>query len=96
LSESNYRQAYYKTLTEAESLVADVAKHLKRMGVTDVVGKNIVEGSVVNVILNVAKIRKPDLLVIGAWEPSIGPNATQDSVSKTVAECAACPVMIVK
>ena len=80
----------------ADCAVSDVAKNLKRMGVTDVVGTNIVEGSVVNVILDVAKIRKPDLLVIGAWEPSIGPNANQDSVSKTVAECAACPVMIVK
>lgn len=95
LGEPNYSQSLYKTLTEAESLVAEVANHLREMGVTDL-DTDVVEGSAVDVILKVAEIRQPDLLLMGARGLGTWPGLILGSVSMAVTQRAKCPVLVVK
>jgi nucleotide-binding universal stress UspA family protein len=62
------------TSGNAKSLVTNVAKHLREAGVSDV-DTEIMEGRIVREILNTAKSRKPDLLVLGARGSGAAPGA---------------------
>ncbi len=95
LGEPNYSRALYKTLEEAESLVADAAKRLREMGVADV-ETDVIEGSATDVILRVAETRKPDLMMIGARGLGTWKGLILGSVSMAVTQRAECPVLIVK
>ena len=95
LGEPIYSQALQNTLREAESLVANVAKRLRDIGVTDVI-TDVVAGSAADVILDVAQTRKPDLIVVGARGLSTWQGIILGSVSMAVAHRAECPVLVVK
>jgi nucleotide-binding universal stress UspA family protein len=84
------------TSGNAKSLVTNVAKHLREVGVSDV-DTEILEGPVVRAILNTAKSRKPDLLVLGArGSGAASGGMLLGSVTMAVTYRAECPVLVVK
>jgi nucleotide-binding universal stress UspA family protein len=84
------------TSGNAKSLVTNVAKHLREAGVSDV-DTEILEEPVVREILNTAKSRKPDLLVLGARGSGAAPRGMMlGSVTMAVTYRAECPVLVVK
>lgn len=95
LGEPNYSRALYKTLEEAKSLVASVAKRLREMGVADV-ETDILEDAPASAILSVAETRKPDLIVLGARGLGAWQGLILGSVSMAVTQRAECPVLVVK
>lgn len=95
LGEPNYSRAFYKTLEEAEALVADVARRLRELGVAEV-ETEVVEGPAADAILNVAEVRKPDLIVVGARGLGTWRGLILGSVSMAVTQRAECPVLVVK
>ncbi len=95
LGEPNYSRTLYKTLDEAEALVADVAKRLRELGVAEV-ETEVIEGPAADVILNVAEVRKPDLIVVGARGLGTWRGLILGSVSMAVTQRAECPVLVVK
>jgi|DewCreStandDraft_1066081.scaffolds.fasta_scaffold00827_11 nucleotide-binding universal stress UspA family protein len=95
LGEPNYSRTLYKTLEEAEALVADVARRLRELGVAEV-ETEVVEGPAADAILNVAEVRKPDLIVVGARGLGTWRGLILGSVSMAVTQRAECPVLVVK
>jgi nucleotide-binding universal stress UspA family protein len=95
LGEPNYSQMLDKTLTEARTLVGDVAKRLRARGIAEV-DTEVVEGPAASAILNLAETRAPDLLVVGARGMSAWNSLVRGSVSQAVAQHAACPVLVIK
>jgi len=95
LGEPNYSQKLDKTLGEARALVGDVAKRLRGQGIADV-DAEVVEGPVTTAILDMVVTRAPDLLVVGARGLSAWQGLVRGSVSQTVTQRAACPVLVVK
>lgn len=95
LGEPTYSRVVYRTLEEAQTLLSDIAKRLREMGVAEVV-TDFVEGPAVDVILGVAETRKPDLIVIGARGLGLWQGLLLGSVSMAVTQRAQCPVLVVK
>lgn len=95
LGEPNYSRTLYKTLEEAEALVADVTRRLRELGVAEV-ETEVVEGPAADAILNVAEVRKPDLIVVGARGLGTWRGLILGSVSMAVTQRAECPVLVVK
>lgn len=95
LGEPNFSDAIYKQLDEAKGLVENVARRLRERGVTQV-DTDMIEGAATTVILDVAKTRKPDLIVMGARGMGVWQGIILGSVSMGVTQRAECPVMIVK
>jgi nucleotide-binding universal stress UspA family protein len=86
----------YSTSGNAKSLVMNVAEHLREAGVPDV-DTEISEGPVASAILNSAKSRKPDLLVLGARGSGASSGGMLlGSVTMAVTYRAECPVLVVK
>jgi nucleotide-binding universal stress UspA family protein len=84
------------TSGSAESLVMNVAERLREVGVSDV-DTEISEGPVASAILNSAKSRKPDLLVLGArGSGAASGGMLLASVTMAVTYRAECPVLAVK
>jgi nucleotide-binding universal stress UspA family protein len=95
LGEPYYNEALASVLEEAQTLTDDVVKHLRDMGVTNVV-KDGVEGPPADAILRAAGARKPDLIVIGARGLGTWQGLLLGSVSMAVTQRAECPVLVVK
>jgi nucleotide-binding universal stress UspA family protein len=95
LGEPNYSRTLYKTLEEAEALVADVARRLRELGVAEV-ETEVGEGPAADAILNVAEVRKPDLIVVGARGLGTWRGLILGSVSMAVTQRAECPGLVVK
>ena len=85
----------YKTLDEADSLVAHVRERLRDRGAPDV-DTDTAQGPAASMILNVAESRKPDLLVVGARELGTWQGIFPGSVSMAVTQRAECPALVVK
>ena len=84
------------TSGNAESMVMSVAEHLSVVGVSDV-GTKISEGPIASAILNFAKSRKPDLLVLGArGSGARSGGVLLGSVTMAVTYRAECPTLVVK
>ena len=84
------------TSGNAKSLVTNVAEHLREVRVSDV-DTEISQGPVASAILNFARSRKPDLLVLGAR--GLGARSggmLLGSVTMAVTYRAECPVLVVK
>jgi nucleotide-binding universal stress UspA family protein len=90
-----YNEALGGVLQAAHTLTDDVVKHLREMGVTDVV-KDVLEGPAADAILRAAEARKPDLIVIGARGLGTWQGLLLGSVSMAVTQRAECPVLVVK
>lgn len=95
LGEADSSRRLHRTLDEAQDLVANVAKHLREMGIANV-DTDVVEGPAANVILGTAESRKPDLIVIGARGLGTWQGLVLGSVSMAVTQRAECPVLVVK
>lgn len=95
LGESYHSRAPCQTLDEARTLVSQIAKRLRAMGILNV-DTEVIEGPAINVILGVAESRKPDLIVVGARGLSTWQGHMLGSVSMAVAQRAECPVLVVK
>jgi nucleotide-binding universal stress UspA family protein len=93
--EPNYSQLLDARLAAARTLVENVACRLRELGVTEV-ETDVIEGSAVEVVLNVLATRTPDLLVIGARGMSPWKGLLLGSVSLALTQRAACPVLVVK
>ena len=95
LGEADSSRRLPRTLGEAWDLVANIAKHLREMGIADV-DTDVVEGPAANVILGAAESRKADLIVIGARGLGTWRGLVLGSVSMTVTQRAESPVLVVK
>ena len=95
LGEPDYSRRLYKTLDEADSLVADVRERLRDRGAPDV-DTDTAQGPAASMILNVADSRKPDLLVVAAWGLGTWQGIFLGSVSMAVTQRAECPALVVK
>jgi nucleotide-binding universal stress UspA family protein len=90
-----YNEALASALEGAHALTDEVVKHLREIGVADVV-KDVLEGPAADAILRAAETRKPDLIVIGARGLSTWQGLLLGSVSMAVTQRAECPVLVIK
>lgn len=95
LGEPYHNRAPCQTLDEARSLVSQIARRLREMGIQNV-DTEVIEGPAINVILGVAESRQPDLIVVGARGLSTWQGHMLGSVGMAVAQRADCPVLVVK
>ncbi len=95
LGEPNYSQALNKTMIEAASLVTAAREQLRALGVPDVEEETI-EGQAAAVILDVAEIRKPDVIILGARGLGVWSGLILGSTSMAVVQRANCPVLVIK
>jgi nucleotide-binding universal stress UspA family protein len=91
----NHNWALYETFDVAKSLLEDVAGRLQEMGVAEVESIAL-EGPAVNVILGVAETCQADLIVVGARGISTWQGIPMGSVSLSVTQRSAAPVLVVK
>jgi nucleotide-binding universal stress UspA family protein len=84
-----------KVQQEAERFVTELALQFHTLGIA-VIDTEIVEGPAINVILNLASARRPDMIVIGARGLGSWPGPALGSVSMAVTQRAECPVLVVK
>lgn len=95
LGRNDHNRAIYETIDQAQSLVENVEKRLREMGVSQV-ATEIMEGPAANVILGVAESYPPDIIVIGARGTSTWQGSLLGSVSMAVTQRAEAPVLVVK
>jgi nucleotide-binding universal stress UspA family protein len=95
LGDPYYGRAVYATLDEAEELTQKAVDRLRQAGVAEVEAV-FIAGPAVEVILDVAETRKPDLIVIGARGLGTWRGLLLGSVSASVTQRAEVPVLVVK
>ncbi len=93
--EPHYSRALHDTLSHAKALTTAIADRIRTWGVANV-EEDAVSGQPVTAILDVANIRKPDMLVLGARGLSTWRGMFLGSVSMAVTQRAECPVLVVK
>lgn len=93
--EPHYSRALHETLGQAKALTTAIADRIRAQGVVNV-EEDAVAGHPVAAILDVASIRNPDLIVLGARGLSTWRGMFLGSVSMAVTQRAECPVLVVK
>jgi nucleotide-binding universal stress UspA family protein len=84
-----------KAQAEAERFVTELALQFHTLGIA-LVDTEVVEGPAINVILDMASTRHPDMIVIGARGLGNWPRQCLGSISMAVTQRAECPVLVVK
>ena len=94
LGEPNFNQAIIARETEAKAILQKAQEVIGKVPAE--INTEIIEGSIAEAILDVASVRKSDLIVMGSRGLGRLAGAMLGSNSQKVVSHAACPVLIIR
>lgn len=94
LGNPDYKRRVEEHIGHSEQIVEEAETRLRQQGIT-IIEPNILEGPASTAIINAAKARHADLIVIGSRGLTPMKSLLMGSVSERVIGAAPCPVLVV-